>query len=322
MFHTVICDLLGIKYPILQGAMSGVTDARFVAEVSNAGALGVLATAYHRLDKVRDEIRRTKDLTDKPFAVNLVPMGSGFMKLAQLAVSEGVKIATTGRGDPRTPVVKLLKEHGITVIPVVPTVRHALRLEEEGADIIVASGCEAGGHVGKVSTLPLIPQVVDAVKVPVVAAGGIADARGFLAALALGASGVQIGTRFIATHESTAPLQLKELILKSSEEQTTVSTIFTGKPVRVILNDAMREYLEAEARGASQEEINSKKPANAPDGKYRQGSTLAAGQICGMVRDIVSVKELIQGVIEEAGELCSKLQSLSTGSYSQEGAPR
>ncbi len=314
MFHTVICDTLGIKYPILQGAMSGVTDARFVAAVSNAGCLGVLATAYYRPEQIRDEIKRTRDLTDKPFAVNLVPMGSGFQKMAELSVSEGVTIATTGRGDPRTPVVKLLKEHGITVIPVVPTARHALRLEEEGADVIVASGCEAGGHVGKVSTLPLVPQVVDAVKLPVVAAGGFADARGFVAALAMGAAGVQIGTRFIATDESTAPPELKELILNSSEEQTTVSTIFTGKPVRVILNEAMREYMEAEAGGASEEELRAMKPRNSVDGGYRQGSTMAAGQVCGMINDIVSVKELVDGIIAGAGEICSKIHSLSTGS--------
>jgi enoyl-[acyl-carrier protein] reductase II len=314
MFHTDICDILNIKYPILQGAMSGVTDARFVAAVSNAGALGVLATAYYKADQIRDEIRRTKDLTDKPFAVNLVPMGQGFEKLAELTVSEGVRIATTGRGDPRTPVVQLLKEQGIKVIPVVPTVRHAVRLEEEGADIIVASGCEAGGHVGKVSTLPLIPQVVDAVKVPVVAAGGFADARGFLAALALGASGVQIGTRFIATHESTAHKELKELILKSSEEQTTVSTIFTGKPVRVILNDTMREYLNAEAGGATEEELKAKKPKNSIDGNYRPGGTIAAGQVSGMIREMVSVKELIDEIIDGAREISVRLQALSVGS--------
>lgn len=317
MFHTVLCDMLGIKYPILQGAMSGVTDARFVAAVSNAGALGVLATAYYRPDQIRNEIRRTRDLTDKPFAVNLVPIGPGFRKLAELAVSEGVSIATTGRGDPRMPVVKLLKEHGIMVIPVVPTVRHAVRLEEEGADIIVASGCEAGGHVGEVATMPLIPQVVDAVKVPVVAAGGFADGYGFLAALALGACGVQIGTRFIATHESTASPQLKELILTSNEEQTAVSSIFTGKPVRVIVNDAMHTYLEAEARGAPQEELETKKPKSSIDGRYRPGSTIAAGQVCGMVCDVVSVKEVIDGIIEGAKEMCSRLDSLSTGSHNR-----
>jgi enoyl-[acyl-carrier protein] reductase II len=211
-------------------------------------------------------------------------------------------------------VVRLLKEHGITVIPVVTTARHACRLEEEGADIIVASGCEAGGHVGKVSTLPLIPQVVDAVNLPVVAAGGFADARGFLAALALGASGVQIGTRFIATDESTAHPKLKELILNSSGEQTTVSTIFTGKPVRVILNDAMKEYLEAEARGAPPEELKAKKPRNTVAGRYREGGTVAAGQVCGIVNEVVSVKELIEGIIEEAGEICSRLHELSLGS--------
>src|SRR3990172_6143040 len=180
MFHTALCAILGIKYPILQGALGGVASAELVAAVSEAGGLGVLASVYLKPKKLVAQIEKVRALTARPFAVNVTPISSSFMEMAQIVAEAGVGIVTTGRGDPRLDVVGLLKSRGIKVLPVVPTVRHARRVEEDGADAVIASGYEAGGHVGRVATLPLIPQVVDAVQIPVVAAGGFFYRPGFL----------------------------------------------------------------------------------------------------------------------------------------------
>lgn len=311
MFHTDLCDLLNIRYPILQGAMAHVTDATLVAAVSNAGGLGVLASAFTSGDQLVEEIRRARDLTDKPFGVNITPF-TGFVKTAELVVKEGVSVVTTGRGDPRQPTVSLLKEHGVIVLPVVPTVRHALRVEEEGADAIIASGTEAGGHTGQVATLPLVPMVVDAVKVPVVAAGGIGDGRGLVAALALGASGIQIGTRFIATHESIAPPEYKQKILKASEENTTVTTLLTGRPVRVVKDQFTEEWDQRQKESGSTDELAYARALILKRSlEAFPNSTATAGQICGMISRTTSVKELIDGIISDAGAICDRLALLS-----------
>jgi enoyl-[acyl-carrier protein] reductase II len=208
VFHTVLCDLLGIRHPILQGAMQGAGGPRLVAAVSDAGGLGVLPTFGGTADQLRRDIEATRGLTDARFGVNITPMGAAFTESrAKICIEMGVPIVTTGRGDPGTPIVRKLLESGILVVPVVPSVAHALRVEEEGADAIVASGCEAGGHVGSVATFPLLPQVVDAVRVPVVAAGGIGDGRGFLAALApRGSSRPTRATRHRATRSGSSRL--------------------------------------------------------------------------------------------------------------------
>jgi len=290
--------------------MGMVTDAKLVATVSNAGALGVLASVNVPLSKLKEEIARVRELTDKPFAVNLVPMGATFKQRAEIVAEAGVKIVTTGRGDPRQPVVSFLKGFGIKVLPVVPTVRHALRLEEEGADIIIASGMEGGGHVGQVATLPLIPQVVSAVKIPVVAAGGFADGRGLVAALALGACGIQMGTRFIATEESTAHPRFKQMILEATEEDTLVTTKFTGKPVRVLKN-RLAEYLHRlESQGDKSVELEevSRKGwwRKAQEGDVDEGM-LAAGQVIGLINEIEPVAVLIERIVKEAREICARL---------------
>ena len=213
MFHTDLCDLLSIRFPILQGAMQGAGGPVLAAAVSNAGGLGVLPTFGGTEKQLRDDITVTQMLTKRPFGVNIIAIGPAFTESrARIVVEMDVPIVTTGRGDPGTPIVQMLRQSGITVVPVVPSVAHALRVEEEGADAIVASGTEAGGHVGQVATLPLVPQVVDAVNVPVIAAGGFADGRGFLAALALGASGVQFGTRFIASPESELMMSMTAVV--------------------------------------------------------------------------------------------------------------
>lgn len=306
MFHTKLCDLLGIKYPIIQGALGGAGGPRLVAAVSNAGGLGVLATWGLTIDELRADIAQTRALTDKPFGVNIVPIGPAFTRnRAKTIIEEGVTIVTTGRGDPTTPIVSLLKEHGAKVLPVVPTVRHALRLEAEGADAIIASGSEAGGHVGTVASLALIPQVVDAVNIPVVAAGGIADARGFVTALALGACGIQMGTRFLASHESIADLRQKQQVLEASEEDTLVTTILTGKPVRVIKTPGLEEWL----RHRQEEATHEAGPMSRSEREDTGYIGVAAGQISGMIRSIESAEDIITRVIEEAREICRRLAS-------------
>lgn len=316
MFYTVLCDLLGIRHPILQGAMQGAGGPRLVAAVSEAGGLGVLPTFGGTADQLRRDIEATRGLTDARFGVNITPMGAAFTESrAKICIEMGVPIVTTGRGDPGTPIVRMLLESGILVLPVVPSVAHALRVEEEGADAIVASGCEAGGHVGSVATFPLLPQVVDAVRVPVVAAGGIGDGRGFLAALSLGACGIQLGTRLIATHESDAPQGYKERILEARETDTLVTAALTGKTVRALVTPTLREYESARLRGAPAAELDPLKRElrAAVRSARREDIPGAAGQICGMVREIRPVAEILEGILSEAAELAGRLNVLASG---------
>ena len=299
--------MLGIRFPILQGALGGVAGPALVAAVSNAGGLGVLPTWGLSQEQLRSNIRKTRELTFKPFGVNIIPISPNFTRTrGELVVDEGVEIVTTGRGDPRKPIVSYLKSHGVKVIGVVPTVRHALRLEAEGVDVVVASGCEAGGHVGQVCTMPLVPQVVDAVKVPVVAAGGIADHRGFVAALALGASGIQMGTRFVATLECEASPEEKERILQAVDEDNVVTDIFTGKPVRVLRSLQLDKILQALQAGSSRKELRQpitelrrKKIRKDPD-----FLSIASGQGAGLIKAILPAAEIIRTIISEAEDLC------------------
>lgn len=314
MFHTVLCDLLGIRLPILQGAMQGAGGPQLVAAVSEAGGLGVLPTFGGNEAKLRADIERTRALTAKPFGVNITPIGRAFTESrAAICLEMGVKIVTTGRGDPGLKIVEKLKAAGTIVIPVVPTVRHAIKVQEEGADAIVASGSEAGGHVGTVATLALVPQVVDAVRIPVVAAGGIADARGFLAALALGACGIQLGTRLVATPESEASSIYKSRVLEASETDTVVTELLTGKPVRTLSTAALLDYEKARLAGASadkQAELRERfrgELSRRAEGEY----TGAAGQITGMVRDIRTVREIFDGIVAQAASLAGRLDELA-----------
>jgi enoyl-[acyl-carrier protein] reductase II len=308
MFHTSLCDLLHIRYPILQGAMQGAGGPLLAAATSNAGGLGVLPTFGGTEKQLYRDIEETRKLTRHPFGVNITPIGPAFTESrARIIVELEVPVVTTGRGDPGTPIVQMLKESGITVIPVIPTVEHALRVQAEGADAIVASGTEAGGHVGHVATLPLVPQVVDAVDLPVVAAGGIGDGRGFVAALALGACGVQLGTRLIATAESDAPERFKQRILDACETDTLVTSALTGKRVRTIATQSLREYETARLTGAD---------AGALRREYRQKSrerhdfAATAGQISGLVRNVVSVQEIFDSMLSEAATLIEMLEKM------------
>lgn len=314
MFHTVLCDLLGIRLPILQGAMQGAGGPRLVAAVSEAGGLGVLPTFGGTEKQLRSDIEATRKLTDRPFGVNITPMGPAFTESrARVAIELGVPIVTTGRGDPGTSIVAELKRAGIVVVPVVPSVLHARRVQEEGADAVVASGCEAGGHVGTVSTLPLVPQVVDAVSIPVVAAGGIGDGRGFLAALALGACGIQLGTRLVCSVESEAAPGFKQRVLEAAETDTLVTELLTGKTVRTIATPALRAYEAARLGNADAEQLAGLKRgfrAAARSGQ-REEYPAVAGQISGLVREILPVEEIFDDILREAAALAGRLDGLA-----------
>jgi enoyl-[acyl-carrier protein] reductase II len=318
MFHTVLCDMLGIRYPILMGAMQGAGKPRLVAAVSEAGGLGVLPTFGETEADLLRQIEETRALTDKRFGVNITPVGRAFTeKRAQICIDERIPVVTTGLGDPGPDAVAAMRAAGIKVIPVVPTVRHALRVEAEGADAIVASGTEAGGHVGHIATMPLVPQVVDAVKVPVIAAGGIGDARGFLAAFALGAVGVQLGTRLICTTEAEDSGWYKEMILRTSEEGTIISRALTGKTTRAFATPEVLAYEEARLRGATSEELKTYERAvraGRKKGEDYEGIRQAVvGQICGMLNRDEQVKptaEVIEEIISEAAEMARRTAAL------------
>lgn len=309
MFHTKLCDLLGIRYPIIQGALGGVSGApRLAAAVSNAGGLGVLASYGLSNARLRQQIEETRRLTDKPFGLNIYAAKPAFVsRVAKVAVEEGVTIVTTGRGDPRQPIVALLKEQGITVLPVVAAVRHAVRMRDEGADAVIASGMEAGGHVGGVCSLPLVPQAVDAVSIPVVAAGGIADARGFVAALAMGACGVQMGTRFVASVESGASVEQKRRIIEASEEDTVATPLFTGRNVRVIRSPTLDRWLRRQSEGASAEELEELAEQAKKSRSRGLEASIAAGQVSGMITEVSSVEQIVAGLVAEAAAICQRL---------------
>jgi enoyl-[acyl-carrier protein] reductase II len=296
LFRTVLCDLLGIPHPILQGAMQGAGGPRLAAAVSEAGGLGVLPTFGGTEKQLRSDIEQTRKLTERPFGVNITPMGPAFTESrAKVAIELEVPIVTTGRGDPGTSIVARLKRAGIVVVPVVPSVLHALRVQEEGADAVVASGCEAGGHVGTVSTLPLVPQVVDAVSIPVVAA-------------------VQLGTRLICSVESEAAPGFKQRVLEAAETDTLVTEALTGKTVRTIATPGLREYEAARLAGADASRLDELKRSlrSATRSGRREDYPAVAGQISGMVRNVPPVREIIDGILAAAAAAARRLDVLAS----------
>ena len=310
MFHTAICDLLGIEVPILPGAMQGGGDARLVAAVSNAGGLGVLPTFQGTDQKLRDDIAAVRAATDKPFGVNIMPMGPGITeRCVNTCVELTVPVVTTGRADPGADAVATLKRAGIKVVSVIPTVEHARRMAAEGVDAVVASGTEAGGHVGTVATLPLVPQVVDAVSIPVVAAGGIGDGRGFVAALALGACGIQMGTRFMATAESGLNAWGRGRLLEMRETDTIVTRAMTGATVRCIATPEIAAHEEALAAGAPTDELTALKRAvrGSRNAGYEDRRQSAAGQVAGLIHDEPTVAELMAGILADARRIVGAL---------------
>lgn len=307
---TCICDLLKIEYPILQGGMAWVAEHHLAAAVSNAGGLGIIAAGNAPAEVVREEIRKAKKATDKPFGVNIMLLSPHAPDIAKIVIEEKVSVVTTGAGNPESYIPKW-KEAGIAVIPVVASVALAKRMEKYGADAVVAEGCEAGGHIGELTTMALIPQIVDAINIPVIAAGGIGDGRGLAAALMLGAKGVQIGTRFVVSHESIAHDNYKKRIISSKDIDSVVTGRSTGHPVRSIRNNMTRTYLKLEQEGKSFEELElltlgSLRNA-VMEGDVVNGSVMA-GQIAGLISKEQSCKEIIEEIVKEAEATIKKLQ--------------
>ncbi len=315
MIKTEICDILGIRYPIIQGGMAWVSDAELAAAVSEAGGLGIIAAGNAPADWVEQEIVKAKKLTDKPFGVNIMLLSPYVDDVVDVVVKYGVKVITTGAGSPGKYMDKF-KSIGAKVIPVVASVALAKRMESAGVDAVIAEGMESGGHIGELTTMTLVPQVVDAVKIPVIAAGGIADGRGLVAAFALGARGVQMGTRFVASKECTIAQTYKEAIVKAKDRDTVVTGRATGHPVRILKNKLAREFLKLESSGASVEELEKfgegRLRLAAREGDVVNGSVMA-GQISGLIRDIKPVKDIIEDIVKEANEVLKNINGLFEG---------
>lgn len=305
---TRITELLEIEYPIIQGGMAWVAEHHLAAAVSKAGGLGIIGAGGAPAEFVREQIQKVKAATDKPFGVNIMLMNPEADAIAQVIVDEGVKVVTTGAGNPGK-YMAMWKEAGVRVIPVVASVAMAKMMERAGADAVVAEGTESGGHIGSQTTMCLVPQVVDAVEIPVIAAGGIGDGRGFAAAFMLGAEAVQMGTRFVVAKESVVHGNYKEKVLKAKDIDSEVTGMSTGHPVRQIRNQMTREYLKLEKEGAAFEELE-KLTLGAlrravVDGDTVNG-TLMAGQIAGLVKKEQTCKEMIEEIMGEAEKLLGR----------------
>ena len=295
-------EILGTEFPLIQGGMANIATGTFAAAVSNAGALGLIGAGGMRAEQLREEIRICKSLTDKPFGVNIMLMNPDADQMAQIVVEEGVKIVTTGAGNPGK-YMAAWKEAGIKVIPVVPAAVLARRMEKAGADAVIAEGTESGGHVGEMTTMALVPQVVDAVNIPVIAAGGIADGRQLLAAFALGAVGAQLGTCLLASEECPIHPNYKEAILKASDNDTIVTGRIGGTPVRILKNRMAREYVKQEKAGADKLELEKYTLGSLRravfEGDVQTGS-LMAGQVAGMVHEIRPLRAIFEDMMAGA----------------------
>ena len=309
---TRLCELLGIEYPIIQGGMAWVATSELAAAVSEAGGLGVIAAGGAPADVVRDEIKKARTLTDKPFGVNVMLMSPFADDVMQMLLEEKPAVVITGAGNPGK-YVESLKNAGIKVMPVVASAMLAKRLEKSGVDAIIAEGTEAGGHIGELTTMVLIPQVCDAVDIPVVAAGGIADARGVVAAVALGADGVQVGTRFICSDECIAHENYKNAVIKAKERDAVVTGRSTGAPVRALKNKLTREYEKLEKEGADREAIEALGVGGLKraflEGDTETGS-LMAGQSAAMVKAIEPCAEIIKELFDDSGVIESVTEKL------------
>lgn len=311
---TLLCNLLGIEYPIIQGGMAWVATGELAAAVSSAGGLGIIGAGSAPPEVVRNEIRKVREITSKPFGVNVYYMSPFTEEIIDLAVEESVPVITTGAGNPGKHIPKL-KQAGIKVFPVVASVALAKRLERLGVDGLIAEGMECGGHVGEVTTMALVPQIVSAVKLPVVAAGGIATGRGLVASLALGAVGVQIGTRFVCASECTVHQNYKEALLKA-KDRDTVLTGLPGHYVRVLDNKLARQFKEMELGGASPEELEKlgtgKLRAAAVDGDVEYGSVMT-GQIAAVVEKVMPATDIILEIMAEADAVLEELSGFVQG---------
>jgi enoyl-[acyl-carrier protein] reductase II len=302
--------LLEIEYAVIQGGMAWAATAELAAAVSEGGGLGIIGAGHMPTDILREELRKTKQLTKKPFGVNLMLLTPHINELIEVCLEERVPVITTGAGNPGS-FINRFKEIGTKVLPVVPSVALAQRMEKVGADAVIVEGTEAGGHIGELTTMVLVPQVVDAVTVPVIAAGGIADGRGMAAALALGASGVQVGTRFLCATECTVHINYKNKLVAAKDRDTTVTARSTGHPVRVLKNRLSREFERLEKEGVPLEQLESlgigKLRVAVKDGDVEMGSIMA-GQSAGLVKDIRPAAEIIQDMVLEAENIINRLQ--------------
>ncbi|MCD8095027.1 MAG: enoyl-[acyl-carrier-protein] reductase FabK [Ruminococcus sp.] len=307
--ETKITELLGIKYPLFQGGMAWIAESTLAAAVSNAGGLGIIAGGSAPIDYLRDEIRKCRELTDKPFGMNIMLMSPNTEDLAQLVIDEKVEIVVTGAGNPGK-YIDAWKQAGIKVIPVVPSVALAKRVERSGADAVIAEGTESGGHIGENTTMCLVPQVVDAVSIPVIAAGGIADGRGVAASFMLGAQGVQIGTRFLASEECVIHPVYKDLVLKAKDTDSIVTGRSTGHPCRNVKTKFSKRLASGELNGTitpdefEQITLGSLRKA-VQDGNLDEGSFLC-GAIAGMVNEVKPCREIVEEIMAQAEELLSK----------------
>ncbi len=303
--NTRITELLQTEYPIIQGGMAWVAEHRLAAAVSNAGGLGIIGAASAPAEVVREEVRKCKELTDRPFGVNIMLLNPNAEEVAQIVVEEGVSVVTTGAGNPAR-FMEMWKKANVKVIPVVASVAMAKMMERTGADAVVAEGMESGGHIGSTTTMALVPQVVDAVSIPVIAAGGIADGRGVAAAFMLGAEAVQMGTRFVASKEAVVHENYKEQILKAKDIDSVITGASTGHPVRSLRNRMTREYLQLEKDNADFMELEKLTLGSlrkaVVEGDTVNG-TLMAGQIAGLIQEEKSCKEIIEEIMAQAEEL-------------------
>jgi len=305
-----LCELLGIQYPIIQGAMAWVADADLASAVSNAGGLGLIGTGHDAVDVVNDKISKMKALTNKPFGVNIMLLNPQVDAVVEAVIASGIKVVTTGAGSPAR-YMNQFKAAGIIVIPVVASVALARRMEKDGAHAVVVEGMESGGHIGRTTTMALVPQVVDAVSVPVIAAGGIGDGRGMAAAFMLGAAAVQVGTRFVVSKESNAHQNFKDAILKAKDIDTVVTGQITGHPVRVLRNKLTREYLQVEKEETSKENPDLAKLEKMGRGALRKATvegdkdygSMMAGQIAGLVSKEQTCHDIIQDYMNECKEV-------------------
>lgn len=312
--QTKITDLLGIQIPCFQGAMAWIADADLASAVSNAGGLGIIAAGSAPVDWVREQVRKAKSKTVRPFGLNIMLMSPTVDEVAQVAIEENVQVVTTGAGNPGK-YIPAWKEAGIKVIPVIASAAQAIRMERTGADAVVAEGCEAGGHIGELTTMALTPQVVDAVSIPVITAGGIADGRGIAAAFMLGAQGVQIGTRFLVANECNVHENYKQSVLKCGDIGTTVTGRTNGSPVRVIKNQLAREILKQESEkqdpAVLEEKLSGTLRLAVVDGDAKKGSVMA-GQVAGMVTKCQPVQEIMDEMFGEAKKILQNIPVLLT----------
>ena len=303
-----VAELLEIQYPIIQGGMAWVAEYNLASAVSNAGGLGIIGAASAPAEIVREQIIKCKAMTNRPFGVNIMLLNPNADEVAQIVVEEGVKVVTTGAGNPAK-YMHMWKEAGVKVIPVVASVAMAKMMERAGADAVVAEGMESGGHIGQTTTMALVPQIADAVSIPVIAAGGIADGRGMAAAFMLGAEGVQMGTRFVAAKESIVHENYKQKIIRAKDIDSTITGASTGHPVRCLRNQMTREYQEMEKQGVDFMELEKLTLGSLRraviDGDTA-GGTLMAGQIAGRVRSQDSCKEIINEIMEQADRLLGR----------------